>query len=126
MCSSDLYDRDKLARIMASADAFIHGNSSEPFGLVAYEALASGLPMIVPDEGGAFEAAAPAYAEIYRSRDAGACAAAIVRLFARDPAQLRTAAREAAAIVRSDRDHAVELMAHYQALIGARTQRNAA
>jgi alpha-1,6-mannosyltransferase len=121
-----VYDREQLARIMASADAFIHGNSSEPFGLVAYEALASGLPMIVPDEGGAFEAAAPAYAEIYRSRDAGACADAIVRLFARAQAALRSAARHAAASVRSDRDHAVELVAHYQALIDARGRRVAA
>ena len=115
-----VYDRDQLARIMASADAFIHGNSSEPFGLVAYEAVASGLPMIVPDEGGAFEAAAPAYAEFYRSRDAQACADAILRLFARDQEALRAAARFAAGHVRSDRDHAVELVAHYQALIDAR------
>jgi len=115
-----VYQREQLARIMASADAFIHGNSSEPFGLVAYEALASGLPMIVPDEGGAFEAAAPAYAEIYRSRDAGACADAIVRMFARDRADLRAAARVAAAGVRSDRDHAVELVEYYARTIDAR------
>ena len=120
-----VYDRDKLARIMASADAFIHGNSSEPFGLVAYEALASGLPMIVPDEGGAFEAAEPAYAEFYRSRDAAACADAILRLLGRDQAALRAAARQAAASVRSDRDHAIELLAYYQALIDARERRAA-
>jgi alpha-1,6-mannosyltransferase len=120
-----VYDREQLARIMASADAFIHGNSSEPFGLVAYEALASGLPMIVPDEGGAFEAAEPDFAEFYRSRDSAACADAIVRFFARDGAAMRAAARRAAANVRSDRDHAVELVAHYQSLIDARALRAA-
>lgn len=112
-----VYDRHRLARIMASADAFIHGSSAEPFGLVAYEALASGAPMIVPDEGGAFEASAPAYAETYRARDAHDCAAAIVRLFVRDQAALRGAARAAAADVRSDEAHAEALIAHYESVI---------
>ena len=112
-----VYDRHRLARIMASADAFIHGSSAEPFGLVAYEALASGAPMIVPDEGGAFEASAPAYAETYRAKDAHACAAAIERLVARDPAALRLAARAAALTVRSDEDHAAALIAHYAGLV---------
>jgi len=115
-----VYDREQLARIMASADAFIHGNSSEPFGLVAYEALASGLPMVVPDEGGAFEAAAPDYAEIYRSRDAASCADAVVRLFERDQPRLRDAARTAAATVRTDRDHAIELVDFYAGRIAAK------
>lgn len=114
-----VYDRPRLAAIMASADGFIHGNSSEPFGLVAYEALASGLPMIVPDEGGAFEVARPEYAEVFASRDAVSCAAAIERFFAREPAMLRRAAAVAARTVRSDRDHAAELVAHYQRLIDA-------
>ena len=101
---------------MASADAFIHGSSAEPFGLVAYEARASGLPMIVPDEGGAFEASDPSFAETYRAKDADACAAAIERLFARDPVALREAARAGAAGVRSDEEHADALIAHYQAV----------
>lgn len=120
-----VYDRHRLARIMASADAFIHGSSAEPFGLVAYEALASGAPMIVPDEGGAFEASAPAYAETYRAKDAHACAEAIVRLFARDQAALRLAAREAALTVRSDEDHATALIAHYEGVIAAEGRRSA-
>jgi alpha-1,6-mannosyltransferase len=116
-----VYDRPRLARIMASADAFIHGSSAEPFGLVAYEARASGLPMIVPDEGGAFEAAEPDFAETFRAKDADACADAIGRLFARDPAMLRQAARAAAASVRSDEEHAEALIAHYEAVIAARS-----
>ena len=120
-----VYDRHRLARIMASADAFIHGSSAEPFGLVAYEALASGLPLIVPDEGGAFEASAPAYAETYSAKDAHACAEAIVRLFARDQAGLRQAARAAALTVRSDEDHATALIAHYEGVIATRQRRSA-
>lgn len=114
-----VYDRPRLARIMASADAFIHGSSAEPFGLVAYEARASGLPMIVPDEGGAFEASDPSFAETFRAKDADACAAAIERLFARDSAALRQAARTAAEAVRSDEEHADALIAHYRAVIAA-------
>jgi len=114
---------------MASADALIHGNATETFGLVASEALASGLPLIVPDAGGAHAIARPPFAEIYRSGDAHDAAAAIVRLFARDPALLRRAARVAAAHVRSDEQHAADLVAFYAARMAevhaGRTRRSA-
>jgi alpha-1,6-mannosyltransferase len=48
-------DRQQLSRLMASADALVHGCEAETFGLVVAEALASGTPAIVPDRGGAFE-----------------------------------------------------------------------
>jgi len=115
-----VYDRTRLATLMASADAVIHGSDAEPFGLVLHEALACGAPLIVPDAGGAAEVAGPAYAETYRARDAAACAAAIVRLLARDRAMLRVAAARAAAHVRSDEEHVRELVAHYREVI-ART-----
>ena len=115
-----VYDRPRLAAIMASADALIHGGSAEPFGLVAYEALASGAPLIVPDEGGAFEASAPAYAETFRARDAADCAAAIERFFARDRGAVRAAAALAAGQVRSDEEHAAALVAHYEGVIAAK------
>ncbi|HET9511027.1 MAG TPA: glycosyltransferase, partial [Sphingomonas sp.] len=112
-----VYDRLRFARIMASADALIHGSDAEPFGLVALEAVASGLPLIVPDEGGAYDIAASPFAETYRARDARSCAAAIGRLFRRDPAILRAACRHAAASVRTDRDHAALLVDYYRAAI---------
>jgi alpha-1,6-mannosyltransferase len=115
------YDRNRLATIMASADAVIHGSDAEPFGLVLYEALACGAPLIVPDAGGAAAAAGPAYAEAYRARDAAACAAAIGRLFARDQGALRAAALRAAGAVRSDVDHAQALVAHYERVIGTQS-----
>ncbi len=115
-----VYDRPQLATFMASADAFIHGASNETFGLVASEALASGLPLIVPDAGGAFEVARPTYAETYRAGDAYDCAAAIVRLFARDQPLLHRAARVAAAHVRSDEQHAADLVAFYARRIAER------
>lgn len=112
-----VYDRAQLARILASADAFIHGNEAEPFGLVVSEALAAGTPLIVPDVGGAFEVASSEYAETYRARDAKSAAEAIGRLFARDEPLLRRAAAVAAAKVRSDEEHAAALIEHYETVI---------
>jgi len=121
-----VYDRLQLARIVASCDALIHGSEGEPFGLVATEAMAAGLPIIGPDEGGVAEIADPHCAELYRARDAGAAAEAIERLFKREPAMLRRAAVIASAKVRTDVDHATELMAYYQGLLDARSRRAAA
>jgi alpha-1,6-mannosyltransferase len=115
-----VYDRERLARILASADALIHGSEGEPFGLVASEALASGLPLIVPASGGCAEVADPLSAELYEPRDPGACEAAIERLHRRDRALLRRAAVTAAMRVRSDREHAAELMDYYGGLVSAR------
>jgi alpha-1,6-mannosyltransferase len=112
-----IYHRGQLASIMASADAFIHGGDSEPFGMVASEALASGLPMIVPDRGGSSAVARPAFAETYRSGDAYACAKAIVALFSRDQPLVRRAAEVASRTVLSDREHAVALVEHYRGVI---------
>jgi alpha-1,6-mannosyltransferase len=116
-----VYDRVRLSRIMASCDALIHGSDAEPFGLVASEALASGLPLIGPDEGGFAELADPLFAETYRARDALSAADAVRRLFARDQPILRAAARTAAAKVRSDEDHTVELMRYYGELLAGRS-----
>lgn len=48
-------DRREMAVLMASADALVHGCESETFCMVASEAKASGLPLIVPDRGGAYD-----------------------------------------------------------------------
>ena len=115
-----VYDRVRFSRIMASCDALIHGSDAEPFGLVASEALASGLPLIGPDEGGFAEIADPLFAETYRARDTYSAADAIRRMFAREPSLLRNAARIAAGKVRSDEDHAAALMAYYEGLLEAK------
>jgi len=121
-----VYDRTQFARVIASADALIHGAEAEPFGLVASEAMAAGLPLIVPDTGGCAEVADPRTSETYRARDAASAADAIRRLFAREPAILRKAAVVAAGRVRTDREHAVDLIDYYQGLIDAREHRLAA
>lgn len=114
------YDRTRLAAIMASADALVHGSEAEPFGLVAVEAVASGLPLIVPDAGGSAEAAVPGASLHYRARDEAALTRAILAFATGDRAALRAVAVEASAHVRTDRDHVRDLLACYEAVLGRR------
>lgn len=44
--------RDELASIYASCNAFVHPNPTEPFGIAPLEAMASGLALVAPDQGG--------------------------------------------------------------------------
>lgn len=44
--------REALAALYASADVFVHPNPREPFGIAPLEAMASGLPVVVPTLGG--------------------------------------------------------------------------
>jgi alpha-1,6-mannosyltransferase len=90
-------DRAVLAEVLASADALIHGCESETFGLVAAEAAASGLPLIVPDEGGASDLVSSERGETYAAGAVTSAAAAIERLLARDPERLAAKTREFAA-----------------------------
>lgn len=50
-------DRRRLARLLASADAFVHSGDQETFGLAALEAMACGLPIVVSASGGLGELA---------------------------------------------------------------------
>jgi glycosyltransferase involved in cell wall biosynthesis len=45
-------DSDRLADISAKCDAMIHPNPREPFGIAPPEAMALGLPLVVPISGG--------------------------------------------------------------------------
>lgn len=109
-------DRALLARVMASADALIHGCEAETFGLVAAEAAASGLPLIVPDEGGASDFVCSDTGEVYAAGDAAAAACAIARLLARDRVGLCAAAALHAAAVPVIDDHFAALFEHYRTL----------
>jgi alpha-1,6-mannosyltransferase len=74
---SPITDRLELARLMASCDALIHGCEAETFSMVAAEAVASGLPIIVPDRGGAADHALPDKGLLYAATDAASAADAI-------------------------------------------------
>jgi alpha-1,6-mannosyltransferase len=111
-------DRAMLATVMASADALIHGCEAETFGLVAAEAAASGLPLIVPMEGGAADLALPGCSELYRPSDPAAAAEAILRLLRRDQSALRQTAMAATLGARTMDRHFEDLFAAYHSLRG--------
>lgn len=72
-------DRDAIASLMASADALVHGCEAETFGLAVAEALASGTPVLVPDQGGAFEQLLPGCGLSYRAGDRTSLTHALVQ-----------------------------------------------
>ena len=51
--------RSDIPGVLAACDGFCHAAPFEPFGIVALEAMAMGLPVIVPDQGGIAEAVQP-------------------------------------------------------------------
>ncbi len=80
-------DRKGVAAAMRRAGIFVHPSPFETFGMVAAEALASGLPVAARRSGGVEEVLAGegAGAELADGDDAPALAAAILRLRARLP-----------------------------------------
>jgi glycosyltransferase involved in cell wall biosynthesis len=94
-------DRAGVAEAMARADLFVHPSRYETFGVVAVEALASGLPVVATRSGGvaAIVGSDPsALGALVPVDDARALADAILETLARrerfDPARLRAAVTE--------------------------------
>lgn len=106
-------DRGLLADVMASADALVHGCEAETFGLVAAEAVASGLPIIVPNEGGSSDFVTSATGEMYKAGDGLALTHAILRLASRDRNELRMHTVSAALKAASIDDHFAKLFDFY-------------
>jgi alpha-1,6-mannosyltransferase len=108
-------DRAALASLLASADALVHGCESETFCLVAAEARASGVPLIVPDRGAAADQLTRGAGNRYRSGNERALEQAIARFLERGP-ELQRAAAVRASRVRIMDDHFAELFECYEAL----------
>ena len=115
---SPITDRGELARLMASADALVHGCEAETFSMVCAEARASGLPIVVPDEGGAGDQAADAAGVRFTPGDAASAASAIGEAVDR-LLPLRAQALLAAGGVRTMDRHFDDLFASYAALTQA-------
>ncbi len=109
-------DRIALARLMASADALIHGCEAETFCFVAAEAAASGLPLIVPDRGGAADHARASGGSLYRSASAESATEAILRFANQRPAQGMPPAR-------TMDDHFDDLFGSYRTMLAERRMR---
>ena len=73
-------DRAALAATIASGDALIHGCEAETYCMVAAEARASGVPLIVPDRGGASDHADHPLSRRYSAADAASLRSAILEL----------------------------------------------
>lgn len=111
-------DRARLAAVLASGDALVHGCEAETFGLVPAEAAASGLPLVVPAEGGAADHAIAGCSESFAGSSSRRAARAILRLLDGDFAQKRAIAAARAVDARTIEEHFVELFANYALLAG--------
>jgi alpha-1,6-mannosyltransferase len=118
-------DRSELARLVASGDALIHGCEAETFCLVAAEARASGVPLIVPDRGGAIDQLVEGAGTSYAAGRERSLKQAIERFVARGP-ELQRAAAVRASHPRTMDEHFADLFARYEALAPERTLQPAA
>lgn len=117
-------DRETMSSVLASADAFLHGSAAETYGLVVAEAICSGVPVIVPDRGGAAALAGPEFSARYRAGSVEDCAQAISRLLARDPERLSQGCRAAARSIGTMDDHFSALFALYRGMLGQGRRRS--
>ncbi|MGM3277524.1 glycosyltransferase [Ralstonia sp. 24A2] len=86
-------DAQHLAAAMASADAFVHAGDQETFGLVALEAMASGVPVVTCSAGGLAELVNETVGYTVPHCRADDFAQALRALGQRDPVALAHAAR---------------------------------
>jgi alpha-1,6-mannosyltransferase len=118
-------DREELARLIASADALVHGCEAETFCLVAAEARASGIPLIIPDRGATVDQLVHGAGTAFRAGSQISLERAINRFVDRGP-QLQRAAAVRASHVRTMDEHFGELFARYQTLVPQHVVRPAA
>jgi alpha-1,6-mannosyltransferase len=113
--AAPIADRIELATILASADALVHGCEAETFCMVAAEARASGLPLIVPDEGGAGDQFSEGQGALYAAADPAGLARAIRGFIASSPTAHRARAALVAPRVIDMDEHFDRLFATYAA-----------
>jgi alpha-1,6-mannosyltransferase len=108
-------DRPQLASLLASSDALVHGCEAETFCLVAAEARASGIPLIVPDRGAALDHLVQGAGTTYTAGRERSLEQAIAR-FVNRGAELQRAAAVRASSPRTMDEHFADLFARYEAL----------
>jgi glycosyltransferase involved in cell wall biosynthesis len=108
--------RGDVPDVLAACDAFCHAAPFEPFGIVCIEAMAMGMPVVVPDSGGIREAVeAGTTGLVYHAMDTKALAAAMLRLHnnPQEAQAMGAAARRAAEQRFSVRTYVQRLYAAY-------------
>lgn len=108
--------REMVAKLLASSDVLVHGCEAETFCMVGAEARASGVPLIMPDHGGAADHVLPGCGLRYRAADPRSLADALIT-FATDRRDgYRTTAIAQAARTRSMDAHFSDLFRRYGSL----------
>jgi len=113
-----LSNRDEVARLLASADALVHGCEAETFCMVAAEARASGIPLIVPDRGAAMDQLVPGAGLTYSAASERSLERAIARFINRGP-EFQRAAAARASDVRTMDAHFADLFERYAQILPA-------
>ena len=109
-------DRTELASLLASADALVHGCESETFCLVAAEARASGMPLIVPDRGAAVDQLVEGAGTTYRGGQRTIARAGDRRASSGADRSCSAQPRLRSSRTRTMDEHFADLFARYQAL----------
>lgn len=102
--AGNVAERSRLAAVYASADVFVHSNDREPFGIAPLEAMAAGVPVVVPNGGGVLAYAHDGNAWLVPATAGGFAAGIADALEHPDPGR-RACARQTAA------DHAWPVVA---------------
>lgn len=107
-----------VARLLASADALMHAGDQETFGLVALEAMASGIPVVAVDAGALPELIPPGCGALAPANDPQGMARAVRNLYLSD---VRVMGARARRHVEKHHDWDVviaSLCQHYQDILG--------
>ena len=116
-----LRDRERLASAMASGDLFVHGGAYETYGFSVAEAMASGLPVVVPNSGAVLDLIDPSSSETFVPGSSDSCRAALERVLVPDYARYRAAALSAASAVPDSNRQILALLAAYGELLAQRS-----
>ncbi len=120
-------DRERLAELYASADICVLPSHTETCGLVALEAMASGLPVVAADAGGLRESVTHQLNGLRVTwHDATGFAAAICALALNRDLRLRMGAQSRLlAVARDSAAEDDELMDQYEQILGQRPGQDA-
>ncbi|MEO8536538.1 MAG: glycosyltransferase, partial [Betaproteobacteria bacterium] len=88
-----IHSSHELARILASADGFVHAGDQETFGLVLIEAMACGRGVVAANAGAMPEIVTPDVGVLVAPGDPHALAEGVRAFYAKDPAALGNCAR---------------------------------
>ncbi|MGK9065250.1 glycosyltransferase family 4 protein [Stutzerimonas chloritidismutans] len=109
---------NEVARYMASCDVLLHAGNQETFGLVALEAMASGIPVVAARAGALPELVPFHTGRLCRPLDATAMAQAVRELFEDDPRLIGAQARQHVEAHHAWDAVVAGLLAHYHAVLG--------